>query len=347
MSKWLAVLLVTLTCFSLSLASEERGLGGTGKYLDEDRGLGGTGKYAGEDRGLGGTGIIGTITEFGSIWVNGLEIELTNDTQITMDGHIATENELRLGQQTKVLAIHQGNQWIASKIEIEHGLIGRVSQGNTAIKINGVNIKPAPDFPGTWPKLQDNDYVKASGYFIAEQFYATDIAITADNTSWQIIAPVTYSTETGWKIAGENLPDDMMDATEGETVILRGRYTQRGKSLYYIRHERHLPFSGKVNEYLIENRSDSTSQIDRFTPDQWQQKKQSSNSLRYLKQSAYRSNFSDSFGKSSFQRNSSNSYNPIEQSTFSNTRGNAFSQSQRQSSQREPSGRQPSGRRGH
>ena len=67
------------------------GMGGTGKHLARTRGMGGTGHascpewlaqsgdrgFGGTghgDCGLGGTGIIGVVTAFGSIWVNGVEI---------------------------------------------------------------------------------------------------------------------------------------------------------------------------------------------------------------------------------------------------------------------------------
>ena len=48
----------------------DRGIGGTGQMAD--RGFGGTGQVA--DRGLGGTGIVGTITGFASVCVNGVEV---------------------------------------------------------------------------------------------------------------------------------------------------------------------------------------------------------------------------------------------------------------------------------
>ncbi len=43
-----------------------------------DRGIGGTGAPASgpviSDRGIGGTGIVGVVTGFGSVFVNGLEV---------------------------------------------------------------------------------------------------------------------------------------------------------------------------------------------------------------------------------------------------------------------------------
>ena len=53
---------------------------------DQDIGLGGTGLMANTGNGLGGTGIVGEITGFGSIFVNGVEIEYDSDTPFTING---------------------------------------------------------------------------------------------------------------------------------------------------------------------------------------------------------------------------------------------------------------------
>jgi hypothetical protein len=56
------------------------GVGGTGKSeRPANGGVGGTGLQAG---GVGGTGIVGTITGFGSVCVNGLEVEYDHSTPV-------------------------------------------------------------------------------------------------------------------------------------------------------------------------------------------------------------------------------------------------------------------------
>jgi Domain of unknown function (DUF5666) len=61
-----------------------------------DRGIGGTGQTA--DRGIGGTGIVGAITGFGSIRVNGVEVALGPATTVSIDAMAATLADLRIGQ---------------------------------------------------------------------------------------------------------------------------------------------------------------------------------------------------------------------------------------------------------
>ncbi|BFM50035.1 DUF5666 domain-containing protein [Marinomonas sp. THO17] len=317
MNKWLSAILITFTCLSLVLANEDRGFGGTGKYdQSEDRGLGGTGKSAEEDhdRGFGGTGIVGTITEFGSIWVNGEEIEVDSHTQISLDGVSAQENALRLGQQVKVLAHEVDGEWFAQQIQIEHALIGRIEKTTSAIKILGVNIHPSADYPGTWPELKNNDYVKVSGFFVADEFFATDINVTSDEGRWQVIAPVTFQTNKGWQIAGQALPKDIIDTKEGEVITLRGQYIQKGTQLNWIRHEQALPFSGKADNYLIEKRSRKGNEIKRFSSKQWRSLQKKS-SRRYQKSQSRKQqkgvfdNFSRSSTRSNWNSRSNDSRN--------------------------------------
>src|SRR5580698_2173075 len=67
-----------------------------------DRGIGGTGAPSNgpamADRGIGGTGIVGTITGFGSVFVNGLEVAYAPGTPMTVDGVAEPDAALRVGQ---------------------------------------------------------------------------------------------------------------------------------------------------------------------------------------------------------------------------------------------------------
>jgi hypothetical protein len=75
-------------------ARAEGGIGGTGARAEG--GIGGTGARA--DGGVGGTGIVGTITGFASVCVNGLEVHYDANTPVTVDGRAAPAGELAIGQ---------------------------------------------------------------------------------------------------------------------------------------------------------------------------------------------------------------------------------------------------------
>jgi hypothetical protein len=106
-----------------------------GNDEDKDIGLGGTGMLAntgsGAGSGLGGTGmsgigIVGKITGFGSIYVNGIEIEYDNETAFTIDGKTAKSQQLEIGDVVEVLTTDDNKVTQAQIINLRHEVIGRV-----------------------------------------------------------------------------------------------------------------------------------------------------------------------------------------------------------------------------
>ncbi len=113
------------------------GIGGTG-ITDQDGGIGGTG-HSGKDGGIGGTGdlaegetigIIGTINEFASVCVNGVEVHYNPDTPVKVDGKSVTHKALAIGQVVKVVAKNVGNRMVAQSIQVDHPISGPISSVN-------------------------------------------------------------------------------------------------------------------------------------------------------------------------------------------------------------------------
>ena len=83
--------------------------------------------------GTGGTGAtsstpatsFGTITNFGSVFVNGVEFS-TSSATITLDGIPVTENELRRGMVVTVSGSRSGNSGSAARIEVDDAVKGFV-----------------------------------------------------------------------------------------------------------------------------------------------------------------------------------------------------------------------------
>lgn len=98
---------------------------------DKDIGLGGTGLLANSGSGLGGTGILGEITGFGSIFVNGIEIEYDSKTPLTVNGETATHQQLAVGDVVEVLTTDANTHTHAQMINLRHEVIGRVEAVNT------------------------------------------------------------------------------------------------------------------------------------------------------------------------------------------------------------------------
>lgn len=105
--------------------ADKEGIGGTGMMANK-AGIGGTGHTLGEG-GIGGTGIVGTVTGFGSIWVNGLEVEYDAKTPVlTTDA--AKTNELAIGQVV-VIEAQEGNTLLqAKKISVVNAVAGPIAE---------------------------------------------------------------------------------------------------------------------------------------------------------------------------------------------------------------------------
>ena len=111
-----------------------RGLGGTGRSGDDGKGLGGTGiKQNIVDRGIGGTGIkgfvsiLGRITGFASICVNGKEVHYSPDMKINVEGKSVPVTELKVGQIVSVTAAPSDKGGFdARSIAVQHAVVGPV-----------------------------------------------------------------------------------------------------------------------------------------------------------------------------------------------------------------------------
>ena len=121
----LALLLVLLGAGGVHAACEPGGIGGTG--IRSDGGIGGTGIRA-----EGDVGIIGVITGFGSICVNGIEVQYEAATPVSADGSPASPASLALGQLVAVRAVGNGAQARARDIRILEAVVGRASSVDAA-----------------------------------------------------------------------------------------------------------------------------------------------------------------------------------------------------------------------
>lgn len=113
----------------------EIGTGGTGKQANIgtggtgiDTGTGGTGI----DTGTGGTGIVGVITGFGSICVNGIEVEFNERTPVVDNGATGSADNLKVGQVVEVLAAGKGERVMARQINVRDPLLGPVTRVDPA-----------------------------------------------------------------------------------------------------------------------------------------------------------------------------------------------------------------------
>ncbi|MFP5515112.1 MAG: DUF5666 domain-containing protein [Alphaproteobacteria bacterium] len=97
-----------------------------------DRGIGGTGISL-ADRGIGGTGIVGTVTAFGSVWVNGLRVDLPPTTAVRIEGQSAEPGEVRLGHTVAMTASPGGPTGLTARtLEVRYAVAGPVERAESS-----------------------------------------------------------------------------------------------------------------------------------------------------------------------------------------------------------------------
>lgn len=165
------------------------GIGGTG--ISAKAGIGGTGH---SDGGIGGTGIVGTITGFGSIWVNGLEVQYDPQTQGVQ--------ELAVGQVVVIEAKGDNNMLQANKISVINAAEGQISTLNgdqNKILLLGQNINITAQtivhdrqnnaIPA---KLQQGDYIQVSGLRLPNgDIVASYIERNSQRSATSLVGPIT------------------------------------------------------------------------------------------------------------------------------------------------------------
>jgi hypothetical protein len=128
------------------------GIGGTGAPLanNERGGIGGTGIVAGAkkpvfgDSGIGGTGIVGVITGFASICVNGIEVNYDSNTPVWDNGNPSALSQLVVGQVVSVATTGDGNQMTARGIGVIQAVVGPITAVNAAtgeLRVMGQRIQ--------------------------------------------------------------------------------------------------------------------------------------------------------------------------------------------------------------
>lgn len=164
------------------ISNIEKGIGGTGIQTPQS-GIGGTGIQA--ENGLGGTGVIGVITGFASICVNGLEVHFYNDTPVDLDGKKISSQDLAVGHVVAVQAYGKGQSLVAHNIHAYHQITGPITalnapKGKLSVMGQSVTINAA-QLKG----MQIGQWVDVSGLRKAD---GSVIASRIDQTKGQKIA---------------------------------------------------------------------------------------------------------------------------------------------------------------
>jgi len=200
------------------------GIGGTGSPLPKKNGsgIGGTGAIANES-GIGGTGqktdnqasiIIGTITGFGSICVNGVEIHYAASTPIQINGEASNTDQLALGQVVSVNVSGTGHEVYAKDIQVMNIISGPVTEIDSQLnqvtvlgqKVHLSDKTHFSDVKVTLANIQKGSFIQVSGLRQNDGgIVASRIANSFSANRAQITGIASDITENGFKIRGVSI----------------------------------------------------------------------------------------------------------------------------------------------
>jgi len=265
---------------SLQVLNGESGIGGSGRWdplnpqqnrhqvqaLVDERGIGGSGRrqqwLAQLEEGEK-IGVLGTISAFGSIWINGLRIHYTENTPVTLDGRAVSVEQLHLGQRAVLTAARINGLLVADSIELINAVVGPVSAVDSAAKqftILGQQIKlhsaTINNLAGaTLPNV--GDWLQVAGLRDEKQYiYASYISAASNNDKEQatvLLRGQLSRAQAGFSIAGINLtlPDNRFSAKD--FVVLRAQLPSANSadSLSVIRASTVMPLMSRPRVELI------------------------------------------------------------------------------------------------
>jgi hypothetical protein len=205
----------------------EGGVGGTGAVARG--GVGGTGISDAP----GTVGVVGVVSEFASVCVNGLEIHYEEATPVTINGRPGNAKQLALGQVVAVEARSADGRFEARNIEIlrvVEGPVTGVDAGTWTVFVMGQAVLLTEETVSTVPgprlaEIPTNATVQVSGYrnargeVVASRF---DVAPPQDEHS--VIGPLRERDASTGEIGDVTV--SLADASfRGERdVVVRGRW---------------------------------------------------------------------------------------------------------------------------
>ncbi len=240
--------------------SADVGVGGTG--IGRDTGTGGTGLQA--DVGIGGTGIVGVITGFGSICVNGIEVEYDRATPVLENGSPGQAGDLKVGQVVEVLAAGGGERVFARHIHVQDALRGPVTRVDRATRRLEVMHRPVRWDAGTvagdrgssalaLDQVRPGEFLRVSGFQTpAGEIVASRIDAAAPGPV-QAVGPV--SEVRNRQIRLQDLPVELGEAARlspRQEVIVTGRW--QGDRIMDARVEERpgVPFGGRAERVSLQ-----------------------------------------------------------------------------------------------
>ncbi len=191
-------------------------------------------KNSDREGGIIGTGIVGTITELGSIIVNGQRIEFDDDM---MAGSVLGElhaQSLRPGQTVAVVAEAMPSDWRAKTIEAHYPLVGPLDLENGRTFILGTPVDlSAVETNG----LAVGDWVAIGGLWKGNTVIASAVTAVPEGNSAVISGTFMPSNAKDQFVVGSSIVTglDPSHIEPGDVVTVTGKATETGIAAETVR----------------------------------------------------------------------------------------------------------------
>lgn len=174
--------------------------------------------------------MIGVITGFASICVNGIEVHFDATTPVAADGQAVSARALAVGQVVSVHAVGLGDQLAARSISVMHAAVGPVSRVEHAtgrLQVLGQTVLVAA--PNTLGKIRTGDWVRVSGHRLAASgdIAASRLESIAPQAEVSLMGLASHVSAQGFRVNGAAVR--MANAApppvaSGAEVNVRGRW---------------------------------------------------------------------------------------------------------------------------
>lgn len=262
--KTLCLCLLVLPQMVLAACVEtEGGIGGTGAPLaisavENEGGIGGTGMLA--EGGIGGTGIVGTITGFASVCINGLEVNYDAATQVSSNGVAVDIQQLAIGQLIAMDTLHAKQGMLASKIDILNAVEGVVTLTQVVTGLIEVMGQPVRSNEATRlsgiATLQDIAIgmpLKVSGYRnAAHEIIATRIELAQALPVVSIVGRVAQDSTGQYVVSGTPVHAPTSSLALGSEVLLKGQWDGQRFLVDSVQLDPSLRFAAQGKQVVVE-----------------------------------------------------------------------------------------------
>ncbi len=245
--------------------SKAPGIGGTGYQPGEGNGIGGTGEPQ-QRNAPGATGIVGTVTGFGSILVNGFEVDYAGATPTTADLYGGLDpKSIRVGQVVEIEAEGDGKHLTARRIAVRYevaGPIESIDPRSGTVRVLGQTVAADKSIVGTsrsgtlsdlavGDRIDVSGLRRADGVIVASRIDMSNVGKPA----W-LRGQVETAGDNGFIVNGVRIAPSTFDRASapvaGDAVAIQGSYSAGTFQAAKITRLPKEPFAGRFAHLSIE-----------------------------------------------------------------------------------------------